>query len=124
MDARSHMGTVRPDEHFGQGGGDAAASVDIILACEQHWPIPVMPIANHMPKGPMLLRARLVFVIRKIVAAALITGGAFLVLWFFIAVAYLTVDPSRRGIVEICLAFLFLGLGLAMIMVGYRGLPG
>jgi hypothetical protein len=62
-------------------------------------------------------------VIAKLIAAASITVGAFLVLWFFMAVAYLAVDPARRGVTEISLAILFLALGLGMIAVGHRRYP-
>lgn len=65
----------------------------------------------------------LVRVIGKVIAVASITAGAFLVLWFFMAVTYLVMDPSRRGAIEIFLTVVFLALGLSMIAVGHRRYP-
>ena len=58
--------------------------------------------------------------LRKFIGLIFILFGAFFVLWFFIAVAHLVIDPRKRGVVEICLTLMFLSLGLAMITFGHR----
>ena len=58
--------------------------------------------------------------IRKAIGLILILFGAFFVVWFFIAVAHLVLDPRKRGAVEISLTLLFLSLGLVMITFGHK----
>jgi len=45
-------------------------------------------------------------------------GG--LVIWFFMAVAYLIMDPRKRGPIQICLTIVFLILGLLLIVYGSK----
>ena len=67
---------------------------------------------------------RFVRVIRRLVAGVVIIAGAFLVLGFFMGVASLVVDSSRRGLVELSLVVFLLAMGLAMMIGGYKCLPG
>jgi hypothetical protein len=59
----------------------------------------------------------------KLVAAAAMIIGAFLVVWFFLAIAFLALEPRRRGVVEVGLAVLFLAAGVGALTLGYRRYP-
>jgi hypothetical protein len=53
---------------------------------------------------------------RKLIGIIAIWLGAFFVIWFFMAVAYLIMDPRKRGPIEICLTIVFLILGLVLVV--------
>ncbi len=57
---------------------------------------------------------------RKLIGIISIWLGAFLVVWFFMAVAYLIMDPRKRGPSQIYLTIVFLILGLVLVVYGSK----
>ena len=57
---------------------------------------------------------------RKLIGIIAIWLGAFFVVWFFMAAAYLIMDPRKRGPIEICLTIVFLILGLVLVVYGSK----
>jgi len=58
--------------------------------------------------------------VRRLIGIIAIWLGAFFVIWFFMAVAYLIMDPRKRGPIQICLTIVFLILGLVLIVYGSK----
>ncbi len=57
---------------------------------------------------------------RKLIGIISIWLGAFFVVWFFMAVSYLIMDPRKRGPVQISLTIVFLILGLVLVVYGSK----
>jgi hypothetical protein len=58
--------------------------------------------------------------VRKLIGISAIGLGAFFVIWFFMGVAYLIMDPRKRGPIEICLTIVFSDIGAGARSVWFQ----